>query len=171
VRETKEKFEADLPGNIKGASPAAITLIHDLKPYKIGGSEPLWRLHSLDIMDKHQAIIPVWSRCESINIGPVMHARMMELWKSLPDMAGRGSPAAFDVWLKPEDRSPLYDGAELLRIFPAAQSEHDDKHQFRIEVAFGQSQVLEGEPVVPALSQLADYVSGVFEPFEVAILR
>lgn len=171
VRETKEKFEADLPANIKGASPDAIKLIHDLKPYK-AGNDPLWRLHGLDILDKHQAIIPVWSRYEAFNMGHAMSARMTELWNSASD--GRPKRANFpvlDFWLRPADRSPLYDGSELLRIMPAAQSNHDDKHQFRIEIAFGQSEIVDGEPIVPALTQLADYVAGVFEPFETAILR
>ena len=44
--------------NMDRASPAVVALIKNLAPYK-GGNAALRALHDLDIMDKHQALIPV----------------------------------------------------------------------------------------------------------------
>lgn len=67
MRETKEKFEADLDKNIKGASTGVRTIFENLRPYR-GGDEAFWRLHQLDILDKHKAIIPVGSAHQSVGI-------------------------------------------------------------------------------------------------------
>jgi hypothetical protein len=112
VRETKAKFEADLPENIKGASPGAIKLIHDLKPYKCG-NEALWRLHQLDVLDKHQAIIPVGAGHRSLGI-PLGGFPIFTPW-------GMEVPPAQTVFFRSADTQfPLKDGAELLTI-PFAQ--------------------------------------------------
>ena len=43
-------------GVIAGMSPEAEKAIDDLRPYK-EGNEPLWRIHHLDIVDKHRHIL------------------------------------------------------------------------------------------------------------------
>lgn len=45
-------------GAIAGMSPEAKKAIDDLRPYKgPDGNEPLWRIHYLDIVDKHRHIL------------------------------------------------------------------------------------------------------------------
>jgi hypothetical protein len=38
--------------------PIAVTAIDNAKPYN-GGNEPLWRIHQLDIIDKHRNLFAV----------------------------------------------------------------------------------------------------------------
>jgi hypothetical protein len=55
VAETFEKFEALKERKMKGMAPLAQQAIEDLRPYK-KGCEPLWKIHHLDIIDKHRQV-------------------------------------------------------------------------------------------------------------------
>src|SRR4051812_2662692 len=55
IAETLEKYEAEKARKIKGMLPEAVEAIDRLKPYK-GGNDVLWRIHELDIIDKHRAL-------------------------------------------------------------------------------------------------------------------
>ena len=167
VGETKEKFEARLPKNIKGASPEAIKLFHELKPYP-GGNEALVQLHDLDILDKHQAIIPVGSAFHSVNLTAFMQGQ----WNRL--VAEENFPAADfpDFLARPADRMyPLQDGAELISADLDGMMPIEERLQFRFYISFGRDQVLEGEAVVPALLHLCNVVEGIFDIFETHIFK
>ncbi len=160
VGETKKKFEDRLPENIKGASPEARRLIENLKPYK-GGDEAFWRLHQLDILDKHKAIIPVGAAYESVDIGGHMTTVMRRL------MGDGAQFPEISVALAPAKRQfPLRNGAALLRSPISDNSPTNDDLKFAFDVAFGEGQILDGEPVVPALTQMCEFVEGVFDIFE-----
>ncbi len=47
---------------LMGMRPAAVRAIDELKPYK-GGNDQLWRIHELDIIDKHHALFTVGHDC------------------------------------------------------------------------------------------------------------
>lgn len=173
IRETEKEFEAALPKNIRGASPAAVALIRELKPYK-GGNEALWRLHRLDILDKHQGIVPVGASYRSVDILPIARAEFAGLVKQTRDLApthqllSQLSP----LFLNVADRLyPLRDGAELFRAPLSGPLPPDHEMQFRFEVAFGEDQILDGEPVIPALHQLIKFTEGTFGTFEARILN
>lgn len=55
IAETAEKYETDKVGKVKRILPEAVEAIDALKPYK-GGNDALWRIHELDIIDKHRAL-------------------------------------------------------------------------------------------------------------------
>ena len=161
IRETKEAFEAALPAKIRGASPEARAVIESLKPYK-GGDEAFWRLHQLDISDKHKAIIPVGAAHKSVGVAPFAFAGA-----KLPE-AVRAAFSGVKINLRPADRQfPLKDGAT---IFSGPIGQLNDEVNVTIEIAFGEGQVLEGEPLDPALSQVIDFVEGVCDVVERTIL-
>jgi hypothetical protein len=54
----ESKYKSGRPGYAKGASKAALDILYALKPYK-GGHDGLWRLHRLDIVDKHRLLLAV----------------------------------------------------------------------------------------------------------------
>lgn len=172
IRETEEKFKADLGENIKGASPAARLIFESLKPYK-GGDEAFWRLHQLDILDKHKAIIPVGASYNSVDLLPYMAATAEhglggeEGAKFAKMMRSFGA-----LRLRPADRKfPLQDGADLFRVPIADPRTADDKIQFTFDIAFGEGQIVDGESVIPALTQMCQFVEGVFPLFEADILK
>lgn len=149
-------FEAGFSGKVCGASTKAIQIIRSLKPYK-GGNEALWRIYCLDITDKHRLILSVGATHRNI---------IMSLGLRLPWKGGeivKSPPIA----IRPADRQyPLKDDAEVMRVKAAARTS-DSKvapdYQFTFEVAFGDGEVVQGEPVLPTLQQLINSVEGVID--------
>jgi hypothetical protein len=160
IRESKDEFEKALPGNIKGASADARQIIEDLKPYK-GGNEAFYILHQLDITDKHKAIIPVGAAQRSVTIDLSEGLR-----QAFPDRHGGLAPMFID--LRPSVRCfPLQDGATVFST-PIDDKLHDDI-KVTVEIAFGEGQILQGEPIDPTLAQMINFVESVFEFVETAL--
>jgi hypothetical protein len=160
VADSVEEFESDAAGKIKGVSARAYRFIRRLKPYK-GGREFFWTIHELDRLDKHQSIIPVGAAYTHVTI---------KLLMAVPwDDAPLASPP---ISLRPKDRCyPLKDGTTLYVIKAAArQPPIDENPQFTFDVAFGEGQIVDGEPVVPALQQLTELVERVIAITERRVL-
>lgn len=165
ARETKKQFDDDLPRNIRGASAAAKNMIEDLKPYR-GGEELLLQLHQLDILDKHNAIIPVGSAYHSLG-------HRHDFNKVFPNFLPEGQrfPEFPFVFIQPADRLyPLKDGDTLLGIGDDVNAAHMDT-AFRFDVVFGNNQILDGEPIAKTLSRMGQLVESIFDKFEATILR
>lgn len=160
IRESQKEFEDALPKNIKGASPAAQLLVENLKPYK-GGDEAFWRLHQLDILDKHKAIIPVGSSFSAFGItfDPA------KIFAAFPE-AAKGNPMT--LFFKPKTRIyPLRDGTHIAST--SLNFAGKDDHKFTFDVAFGDGQILDGEPVIPALMQIIQFVESVIDVLETGL--
>ena len=69
VSDNATKYEAEKLRKIKGMPQAAIDAIDATKPYK-GGNDTLWRLHRLNIIDKHRLLLTVGTAFSAVNIGP-----------------------------------------------------------------------------------------------------
>ncbi|OFW57589.1 MAG: hypothetical protein A2133_03400 [Actinobacteria bacterium RBG_16_64_13] len=69
--------------------------------------------------------------------------------------------------LKPADRQfPLQDGDEIYRVLAAGRASHGNKYpDFTFEIAFGEGEIVEGEPLIPTLAQFVGLIEGVVEPF------
>jgi len=144
------KYKTEKPGRVKGMRQDAIDAIDALKPYK-GGNDPLWRLHRLSIVDKHRLLIAVGSAFRSINVAPLLE-------RQFPGVAGKVTLPP--LWLKPADRLfPLKQGDELFADLP--DTEVVDKVGFAFDLAFGEPQVVEGEPLLPTLQGMADLVDKI----------
>jgi hypothetical protein len=61
IAETREKYETTKARKVRGMRDEAKTAIDDLCPYG-GGNEALWRIHYLDIVDKHRELIVIADR-------------------------------------------------------------------------------------------------------------
>lgn len=153
--DSAKEFETDGLARVQGASPAAINLIRQLKPYKGGdGNKTLFLIHELDVLDKHKMIIPVGAA--SIRV-----AFKLEM-PTIPGHPNRIE--GFRLSLTPKDRQfPLQDGAV---VFAAPIGEFDYDPQLTIQVAFGEGQIVKGEPVIPTLDQLGGFVESVIADFE-----
>jgi len=95
-----------IPKYLRGASDATRTLVKRLKPYK-GGTDAFWRLHKLDILDKHTILVPVGATNAKVlwrpNIGEMF--KQMGVDESIP------IPNMGNLVLTPEKRTfPLKDG-------------------------------------------------------------
>lgn len=70
--------------------------------------------------------------------------------------------------INPADRLyPLKDGDEVFRIkAEARKSKFQPKFDLTFEIAFGEGQIVDGEPLVPSLRQLIDFTKRIVEIFE-----
>ncbi len=159
-------FKPGPPGQIKGAPKAAVDVIKAAEPYK-GANNAFWRLHQLDITDKHKLLVPVGMAYQSVVFDL---ARAFDNVPDLPPELAVPQELKMPVGIRPADRQfPLEDGAELFRI--AAQVRNDPmaqmhmNPQFVFEVAFGEGEVVEGEALIPTLHELIQFVEGFIELF------
>ena len=161
ICDNAKKFEAYGVRKIQGVSNSAVHLVRALKPYK-GGNDALWRLHELDIMDKHKLLIPVGAAYKGVILDFVRLVPKISGGRMVPKLP---SSMRFDI--KPADRQyPLEDGTILFRINAGAErNEMNMNPQFSFDVAFGDGQVVKGEPILPTLQQLADFIEGIINPF------
>jgi hypothetical protein len=146
-------YQASKTEKVKGMRPDAIAAIDALKPYR-GGHEMLWRLHKLNIIDKHRLLITVGSRFDAVNIGPVLKRGMAEGWW----------PEELELFLKPADRLfPLKAGDELFSDAP--DSEVNSKITFKLEVAFHEPDIVDGERPVEMLRKMVDQIGALVASF------
>ncbi len=158
-------FKSGVPGQIKGAPKDAIRLIRRLKPYK-GGNEPLFWLHRLDIADKHRVLITVGSAHENVIVDPA--AILRKMFANTDVGFDLSQIPSTPIALNPADRQwPLKDGAEIYRVMAAARSTHEDQDtQFTFGIAFGEGEVVEGEPLLPTLHDLINFVEKIIVIFD-----
>ncbi|MEV8095235.1 hypothetical protein [Kitasatospora sp. NPDC085879] len=137
---------------LKGALPAAITGVESLHPY-LGGDDRFWKLHKLDIADKHHLLLTVGAAHASVNVS-----------FGLP-----GGEEAIVLPLLPVNRAyPLQDGTEIFRVMKAARESATQgvggAHSFSFDVAFGDGVVVSGEPVMPTINNLVGGIEGAVAP-------
>ena len=130
------RYEAESKRIVKGMRQDAIDAIKAVKPYK-GGNDNLWRLHRLNIVDKHRLLIAVGSVCGAHRVTPSVQRHLRKLWtdsqgsKPFPwEQLGSLMISTSAV------RFPLQTGDELLREPPDA--EVYEQMQFTFDVAFNE---------------------------------
>lgn len=166
-----QKFESKGLRKVEGASQSAVDLIKAIKPYQ-GGNDALYRVAKLDNVDKHRLLVTVGAAHRNL----ILDFRPMaqESWRLMMAASGTsedewGEPPAWPESLtqhalRPADRQfPLQDGAELFRSgigphVPPWAREMQENPQFTFEIAFGEGEVVKGEPLLPTLVQLTDAV-------------
>ncbi len=157
IFDSAAEYRAKVHEKVKGMRKDAIEAIDAVKPYK-GGNDTLWRLHKLNNIDKHRFVITVGSAFRSFNLG----AHMEKTFEStFPELKGPKLPPFF---IKPADRLfPLKAGDELFIDGP--DSEVNEKMEFRFDIAFGEPQIVEGEPILPTLHELANHIDALIQSF------
>jgi hypothetical protein len=135
-----------------------------MKPYK-GGTDAFWQIHQLDILDKHTALIPVGASHSNIlwkfNFRGIFEMMGVTDPKQVPDMP--------PLTIRPADRQfPLKNGDVVFTYNPGTDIEGKHKGDFQstLEIAFGEGQIIDGQPVVPSLKQFIDFVAGTVETFD-----
>jgi hypothetical protein len=171
IGSTEQGLEDQIARYIPRASPDAIALVRACKPYK-GGNDAYWRLNQLDILDKHVVIVPVGAAHTNIIMGFDFAAIFASAFADKPEFAEslKGQMAA--LALVPQNiQYPLKDGDVVFRYGrgPDAEGKFKPKFQFTFDIAFGEGQIVAGEPVIPCLTQLRDLVKGTVDTFDRAI--
>ncbi len=156
ISRNAQEFEKRDIKHLSGASDKAIQFIRELRPYQ-GGNESLWRLHRLDITDKHRLILTVGAAYRHFAI----RAKMKVPWQ--------GKPIEFPpIAIRPADRLfPLIDGAKILQSNAQASIEGTSQdYGFAFDIAFGDGEVVKGESVLPVLQNLCDDVAQILDRYD-----
>ncbi|HEY5957764.1 MAG TPA: hypothetical protein VIV60_14470 [Polyangiaceae bacterium] len=162
IADDKGRYPSQRDKQIKGARPEAVSAIDQLAPYR-GGNDVLWRIHKLNNVDKHRVLITAGSAFQSVDIGGIMRREMQAAHDSIPEFAGMVLPQ-IALFLKPADRLfPLKAGSEL--FIDAPNAVEDRSMQFQFELAFGEADVVSGEPIIETVEPMVTAVEQVIAAF------
>ncbi|MEU9631573.1 hypothetical protein AB0D89_32925 [Streptomyces luteogriseus] len=151
ISKSEKEFNKSYQAKLKGSSQEALAAVQALRPFS-GGDERFWRLHGLDIEDKHHLLVAVGAAHRSVNVS-----------FEVPGIEPVVLP------LNPSDRAyPLRDGTEVFRVMRAARESAEQgvggANSFDFEVAFGEAGIVSGEPIIPTLSDLITGVESAVAP-------
>jgi hypothetical protein len=135
-----EKQQARFEGQVKGMRQDAINAIKGTKPYK-GGDDTLWRLHRLNIIDKHRLLMAAGTSVSRIN--PNFHSGLREY------LIKGGVPPEPTTLMR--DYFPLKTG-DKISFNPGEGNMYGDD-QFALEIAFNEPEIAEGEVILSVLKQ------------------
>jgi hypothetical protein len=146
-----KKFGSD---KLTGIDSDSHAFIMGLNLYQ-SGNPVIWKLHKLDIEDKHRKLIVAGSAHRSVVIDPVQMFRdIMPLGKEFPAMPIALIPAERDF--------PLRDGSILYRV-PAQvrQSHPNELPKYEFEIAYGDGSVVKDDPLIQGLDSFVDSVEKI----------
>jgi len=126
---------------VHGLPKDACAVVESLQPYRVGesaaGNHPLWLIHELNRLDKHQVLTIIY-----------LAAQMFTMIDYTDDVQFT-------------QLFPFNPGAEVRR----SKEPVDMTHQFFAEIAFEPSGPGKGEAVIPRLQQATDFIAKVLEMF------
>ena len=135
-------------------SGEGINYINRLKPYK-NGNDFLWRLHRLDIQDKHVENIIVGAANRSVNL------------KFTMKLGGRVIKTP-SLSIRPADRLfPITDGAVLFKYNKDKAGDQDfNENSYTFEIDFMGDKIINGRDILRTLEELVKYVGEVVDGAE-----
>ena len=151
IRDDRKELVSAINGGLKekklsnhrGALALRDFIVDDVQAYAAGNG-PLWTLHEMNITDKHQLLLPVFKIMQFTGI-------------SLEDEDGNIFPA---------DGQPyLTDDSYWFKVRDGKLKVHE-KGRAATAIVFGVGVPLQDQPVVPALTKLAENVMGTIDAFE-----
>jgi hypothetical protein len=150
VWENRKKLVDSLSERVLKGAPDVIAVLADtIKAYQ-GGDRVLSALNSLDISDKHILLIPVFA---------------------VTAVTGLSCDVVFEGGgrFSMENCNAGVQQGRILRMVnlpPGGKFELKSKGQPTIQVQFGNGTGLEGQPIVPTLTQFSQLVAGIIQVFE-----
>ena len=137
-------------GKIKGVHPNAEKLISAMQPYPTR-DQTLWEINRLDIGDKHQLIVTVALLYKGWAVNTLASGNVLEFPQGAP--------------------YPLVAGDELFNLPTSTYIREDHKNfNLSVDVAFGESEIVAGKPILETVKKMADFVDGLVTQFEVFLL-
>ncbi|HLW52531.1 MAG TPA: hypothetical protein VKW06_06780 [Candidatus Angelobacter sp.] len=138
---------ASMMGNreIQKIPKDARDILEAIQPYNTMDMT-LWLLHQLDISDKHRLLLTV--------------VTSMDKW-------GVDFALGQTLWFNEHRFLPLVVGYEIINI-PTSTYHRQPHHNFQlgVDIAFGESEIPEGELVIYTLKKMVDFVEGFVSKFD-----
>jgi hypothetical protein len=163
ISDSLSKYAANSPGQVDGIRGTDKNIIDSLQPY-LGGDDRFWRLHRMDITDKHNLILTQTQCIGGINYA-VSEAETAEMF-GMSDFFGR-TPSTEKKPVMVPWVGPLLipKKGEILFRFPG-NTEKDEDMRPSFDIAFGDVEVFKGKRVLPSLRELANLVQRVVDSFK-----
>jgi hypothetical protein len=140
ISDTPQQYQSAIGnGEIQKIVPDALDIIGSVQPYKTA-DQTLWLLHQLDIIDKHRLLLTVTAS--------------MDKW-------GVDLAKGINMWFNEDRFIPLIAGYEVVNIPTSTYNKPDQDFQLGVDIAFGESEIPEGELVLYTLNKLADFVDAL----------
>jgi hypothetical protein len=165
IKRKAERFKPGSIPKIDGVSSKAERYILLLKANKRANAA-LWAIHWLDIIDKHNAIVPVAAATIQVTakvgvpgmfLGPDGNIRLGGPGPGgVPMLVDAGTPDQFR-------RVALTQGSVEIHRSPGGFQE---EVRVSLDIAFSETQVAEGEPVIETLRQLTEFTERALNIFE-----
>jgi hypothetical protein len=148
-------YKPTFDGKVEGMGDEAIKKIKLLKPYN-GGDDILWRLHKLNIIDKHRLLIAAGGSFSRIDFKPFQ--------KKLPLLPEALTKMLSQTLVPIHGAFPLHEGQEIL-VDPVGTEAYEDLQMF-IEIAIHEPKVIpEPIPLVALVQTTWRHVERVARDF------
>lgn len=146
-----EDYQRNSPKKLIGLNADAVEFINSLKPYK-NGEDILWRLHKLDIQDKHRRNLIVGAANRSVNITMKM------------DFAGEQIKFPTIALIPADTQFPLVDRKPLFGFNKKTAGAHDfNDNGYTFEIHFSGDQIFNEREILVTLRELIQYVDRVLD--------
>lgn len=161
IAENATKYMSVRAGQIQGAAETAKKRIDAIEPYGGGKGAILWKLHSLNLTDKHRLLLTIAGRFGTIDLGS--HAKGLFM-QNFPDVSSELAPLDFTAFFRVADKTfPLKTGDEL--FIDSIDNKVNHEMKFGIEIALNEPEIAEGEPIHPTLHQMAEFIDELVATF------
>jgi hypothetical protein len=154
-------YKATRRGQIKGVRQEIVDAIDANEPYKCGKGHALWQLQQLSNPDKHELPLSIGSYSRGVGIAPDFEHSFRQAAKDLPNLAAAFEGMSFpQIFLKPANPLLSLKVGDELFIGPA-EPEMVEKRQFTFDIAIDAPGVVEPEPAVVTLKNIANFVGDI----------
>ena len=154
-----DEFNSARSKKLQGAPEIAVDIIRSLQPYQNEDNETLWALHKLDILDKHRMIMPVGTAFSYIT---------MDFSVGFRDFFTADGESIEPILLSLRPKKPVFPLKPDLTLHTTnyINGKIDLSPTFTFEVAFGEGQIIDGEPVAPTLKRFVNFAAQAIVIFQ-----
>ncbi|MFN0139660.1 MAG: hypothetical protein ACKVQW_06195 [Pyrinomonadaceae bacterium] len=146
-------------------TPAAIKTIDAIEPYGGGKGSILWQLHALSNIDKHRLPLVVAGQFAAADLGTHIKGMMIDAFPDLTEgLAGMDLTCFFEAANK---TCPLKAGDPLLSDL--IDNKVNEEMKFKIEIALYEPQIIDAQPIGPALERFVNAVDRVVRQFDALV--
>lgn len=153
ISKNEVEFNNSISSKLEGVDDEHINIIKNLKCFP-GGNNVIWKLHNLDIEDKHHKLIIAGSTHRSI---------IIDYAKVFGSLLKESVSVTLPIELKPADVNfPLMDG-EILYTYPKNSHSNLSTPKFVFEISYSDGNIIKPEPLIQSLELFINYAEAIIK--------
>jgi hypothetical protein len=135
----------------------AIRAINSVEPFGGGAGENIYRLAVLNNFDKHRLLLTAYSSYEG-------HSAVRAERELIAKFHGKGPDDYIGDFMLPRTRVYPVKAGDQLFAFP--ESDVDENIRFLMNIVFSEPEIVEGQPVIETLHDMANLVQSIIFAFD-----